>query len=380
MAHKTKTLIVTDYFYPHWTGISKSIFNLTQSLQHKLDFTVLTVKYSNALKDQEKVGEVNIMRTSPLLSFSRAKVSLLLILKFIKLVGNFDVIFINSPNAHILPISFLTKIFGKKLVLFHQGDLILPKGVMNRFIEKIFDLSTLISFSFVNKVSTYTRDYAEHSRVLRPFLNKFTALLLPIYIPSVQRSSKDAITTKLQLLKNQRKILFGFGGRFVEEKGFDILFDAIPNIRKKLPNAHFVFAGETNMAYENFFQKNVGKYNLVKRHITMLGLLNSKELSKFYESIDFIVIPSRTDCFNMVQAEAMLSGKPSIVSDIPGARYLVRQSAFGLTFQKENPADLATKLVHAVKNKSFLLKNYPKLLEILDNKRNVEAIRKYLEE
>ncbi|MBI2641445.1 glycosyltransferase family 4 protein [Candidatus Roizmanbacteria bacterium] len=372
-----KVLIVTDYFYPHWTGISKSIYNLVTSLQSKIHFTVLTVNYTGRLKSTETLKKIKIIRTFSTISFSRSKFSLSLFLKAIPLIRSNDVVFINSPSAHILPIALLAKVFKKKLLIFHQGDLILPNGFLNRIIEKIFDISSFISFSIAHKVATYTRDYAEHSRVLKPFLKKFSPLIMPIYLYDSPQGQTIKI---LQGLKNQKKILFGFGGRFVEEKGFDILFKAIPKVMREIPNAHFIFAGEIKMEYEDFFKKTQALFDRVRQNVTIMGLLDEKELAYFYKMIDFIVIPSRSDCFPLFQAEAMLAGKPSIVSDIPGARFLVRQTGFGLVFASEDPRDLVEKLIDAAKNRDRFRLGQQKVSEILNNTRNAEAIRKYIEE
>lgn len=374
--NKKKILIVSDFYYPHWTGISKSIYNLVLSLNNQFDFTILTVKFKKELKDCEEYPKnVKIIREKYILSFSRVKYSVSLIFKFFKIIKNYDIIFLNSPLSNILPLSVITKIHKKKLLIFHQGDLILPKGFFNKFIEKIFDISTIISFFLADKISTYTDDYAKHSRVMKFFLKKFQPMILPVLIQ--KKIKKDSVYKKLKKLKNEGKIIFGFGGRFVEEKGFDVLFNAIPQVIKKLPNAYFVFAGETNITYEKTFNNLKSKISKIKPYLTFLGLLDDNKLLNFYKMVDFIIIPSRSDCFNLFQAEAMLFSKPSIVSNIPGARYLVKKTDFGLIFDTENPSDLAEKIILAVKKRAELNKNYIKLTKILDKKNIYENIRRY---
>ena len=374
-----KILIVTDYFYPHWTGISKSIYYLIKTKFKSIKFDILTVNHNNKLKNEEKMFNSSIYRQPYIFSISRAKYSISIIFKFINIIKNYDEVLINSPFANILFFSFITKIFKKKLIIFHQGDLILPNGVFNKIIEKIFDISSLISFYLADKISTYTNEYATHSRIIKFFLKKFTALILPIYIKKEKLNKNSQIYKKLTQFKKNKTILFGFAGRFVEEKGFDFLFDAIAEVSKTKKNLHFVFAGETNIGYEKFFYKNLEKYEKIKKHLTLLGLLNEKELSYFYQLIDFIIIPSRSDCFALVQAEAMLFKTPSIVSNIPGASYLVKQTGFGLIFEKENYKDLAKKIIIAIKTKNKILKNFNKVLKILDNKENAKKIERFFE-
>jgi len=408
---KTKVLIVTDYFYPHWTGISKSLLYLSQSLKEKIDFNVLTVRFDSKLKSSESVMGVRILRENYLLNISRVKYSPQIIFKSISEIKKNDVVLINSPCSNILPISILTKLFGKKLLVFHQGDLILPSVSINRLIEVIFDVSSFISFFLADKISTYTLDYAHNSRVMKPFLSKLTSLLLPIptnvilTLSDPERAKSRLCGTKrvegkskltdssvlslpqnnkvgiiIKNLKEQNKLLIGFAGRFVEEKGFDILFESIPNILKNIPNAHFIFAGETNIEYENFYKNNLKTINLLKNNLTFLGLLDDRQMNEFYKNIELIIIPSRSDCFNLVQAEAMLNKVPSIVSNIPGARFLVKKTSFGRIFQNENPVSLASQVIYAVKHKEEMLKNYPKVFRTLDNQINTKLIKKFIEE
>ncbi len=373
-----KILIVTDYFYPHWTGISKSLYYLVKTKIENIKFDVLTTKYKKELKSKERIFQTTIYREPYIFSMSRVKYSIAVIFRFISLAHNYDGVLINSPCSNILPISLLTKILNIKLFIFHQGDLILPKGLKNRILEIIFDISSQISFYISNKISTYSRDYAIHSRIMKSFLNKFTPLLMPVIIDKKSIDKNNTIYQKLLNLKKQKKILFGFAGRFVEEKGFDILLNAIPETIKKNPNIYFVFAGDTNIAYENFYNKNRNKISLVKSHLTMLGLLKEVNLQNFYHLIDFIVIPSRSDCFNLVQAEAMLQDKPSIVTNIPGARFLVKNSDFGLIANVNDSVDLSSKIIEAVKKKSQLLNNFKQLKLILNNKKIIENINQFL--
>lgn len=349
--NRLRLLIITDYYYPHWTGIVKSIYNLSSVLSSKYQITILTVQYDKKLKQDEILKGTRIIRTKTLFTFSRVKYSLSLVSAAIKQINCCDTVLINTPCSNILPLAILTKIFKKKLLIFHQGDLILPKNIINHLIEIVFDLSTKTAFMLADKVSTYTQDYANHSRVLKPFLSKFTPVLMPVIFPLLNDEYINSTPIKeLNLLKNQKKILFGFAGRFVEEKGFDILLKAIPLVMKKLPQAHFVYAGQVKMNYENHFAQVQHLYNKVKNNVTILGLLNDQEMLKFYKAIDYIIIPSRSDCFNLVQAEAMLMGKPAITSNIPGVRYIIQTTHFGLLFESKNYYDLANKIINITQN------------------------------
>lgn len=367
--NKIRLLIISDYFYPHWTGISKSIYYLIQNIGSFTKTTVLTISYDNHLLREEGIFGATIIREPSLFTLSRAKYSLSINIKFIKLLSGVDTVLINAPSINILPFVVFAKIARKKTIIFHQGDLILPSGFKNRILEVIFYINSYLAFFFADKVSTYTKDYGENSKLLKNFLKKFTPLILPVL--AVAKNPKKTI--------NKKGILFGFAGRFVEEKGFDILFRAIPLICKKIPNAHFVYAGKP-MEYEDFFEKNKSLYNSVKNKVEFMGLLNEKEMNKFYEKINFMIIPSRSDCFNLVQAEAMLHGIPCISSNIPGLRVMIQKTGFGILFEKENPVDLAKKVSIALREYNKIINSYQKVKEILNNKKNVKKIKKFIAE
>ena len=123
--------------------------------------------------------------------------------------------------------------------------------------------------------------------------------------------------------------MVGFAGRFVEEKGFDFLLQAIPFVRRS-PSARFVFAGDTHIAYERFFERSLPFLEPVREAVIELGLVGDpRRMADFYAMCDVFVLPSRTDCFAIVQVEALLSGTPLVTSDIPGAREVVRVTGAG---------------------------------------------------
>lgn len=366
-----KVLIVTDFFHPHWTGVSKSIFNATQALSAEFDFTVLTVRYKKELSFFENLSGVKVIRTIPFFSFSRAKYSLALVFRAIKLIRGSQVVMINSPCSNVLPIAVLSKLLRKKLLIFHQGDLILPHGLVNGLIEKIFDLCTRLSCILADKVSTYTKDYALHSRVLKPFLKKFEPIIWPL--PEFKKSNlihqkpvASKISIKLQKLKKNKTTIFGFAGRFVEEKGFDVLFKAIAQLDLKQKKIHFVFAGETDVKYEHTFTKNLPKLSQIKDRITFLGLLSGEELCSFYQSIDCFILSSRSECFALVQPESMAQKKPVIAPNIPGARQVVKQTRFGWLFESEDEKSLARAICKAKENLDSVQANYYQVEKMFD--------------
>jgi len=374
--NKKKLLIVTDYFYPHWTGFSKAIYSMTQILKNQYVITILTVQHDKKLKKIEFLNGLLIIRCRYLFSISRSKYSIGIIYNFFKEIQSNDKVLINAPSANIFFYSLIMKAFHKKLIVYHHAHLLLPKSFWNNLLQKTFEFLTTSAYLLVDKIGTHSLDYARYTPLLRPYLKKIEPVLIPVSINQLAVDIKTVI--KLQGLKKKDAVFMGFAGRFVYEKGFDLLLKSIPEIISKNPKVKFVFAGMTNIYYESFFQQHRGLWNKYKRHIINLGFLNEQELMAFYKVIDYIIIPSRIDSFNMIQAEAALNGVPIIASNIPGLRFLIQKTGFGLLFKKESIADLVLKIEVALKNRDNLMKNYPKVKDFLDKKVLSKKLRDFI--
>lgn len=369
--------IVSDFYLPHWTGISKSVAYTVEALHDDFLLSIITVQFDKKLALEENKNKLKIIRCPVFFSLSRAQFSLALIINFFKNISQTDIVLINSPSIHILPIALISKIFNKKLLIFHHGDLILPVGIVNFFIEKIFNLSTLIAFSFAHQLATYTNDYAINSRLLSKFPKKTQNFILPLPYFCQEKKEKNIdlkIKKKLLKIKKDKKILIGFAGRFVEEKGFDVLLKAGIELKKQRNDFFFVFAGEKNITYEKTYETNQKLIKQLEDEIIFLGLLDDEQLLEFYQAIDLFVLPSRSECFGLVQAEAMAEQTPVLVANIPGARDPVKKTSFGLLFDANNAEDLLKKINTMLNKLPSYNQQYQKVLNYF----NYEKSRKNL--
>lgn len=353
-----RALLASEYFYPHWTGIAKAFEILAQDLiKQGYKVTVLTTQFKKDLALSEDRNGLIIKRSPYQFTISRTHYSFTALLDFLKEVIKNDVVVINSPHSNILFFTVLAKLFGKKVFIFHQGDLTLPRMtgsiIKNWIIERIFDVLTIPAFLLANKISTYTEDYARNSRTMKYFLYKYFS-----YIPF----KKISVLSKKHSKEEYR---VGFAGRFVEEKGFDILYQAMKRVnRVNSRDVQFVFAGEKNISYEPFFKSHKKLFESQK-HVKYLGLLDKGALQDFYTSLDVFVVSSRSDCFPLTQIEAALSGIPLVCTNIPGARMLVKETNVGVLVEPNNPGALVDGILEVLKNKDKYLKNKNNVLSFL---------------
>jgi len=322
-------LMTLTYYYPHWTGLTAFAVRLAEGLAargHRV--TVVTSRYRPELPSEEVHNGVRIVRVQPVLRLSRGQVMPAFLPAVNRLIRENDVVQVHTPMLETVAVAYLAHRAGRKVLMTHHGDLVMPRGLWNQFVQKTVGYLLRKGGEQADLISIYTRDYAENSAFLRRFGDKVVPVYPPFSFPLADR--EDAMAWRSELGLDGAKVV-GFAGRWVEEKGFDYLLAAIPAVLERHPNTKFVYAGETRVVYERFFERCRPLLEAHGEHVVQLGLItDSQRMADFYAMCDVFVLPSRTDCLASVQVEAMLSGTPVVATNIPGAREVVRVTGMGL--------------------------------------------------
>jgi glycosyltransferase involved in cell wall biosynthesis len=343
-----KILIILTYYNPHWTGLTVYARRLAEGLARRgHDVTVLTSQHEKTLPLKEMLNGVRIVRLPALFRLSRGVVMPTFPIALWRLIKDADVVNVHIPILEAPLISFYARRLRRPIVYSHHGDLTMPAGAFNQFTERVVTRFMSQALRGATFVTVPSADYGRYSPFLRPFRDKLHSIYPPVEIPEPDPSRVTAWKEDLGLSRSR---IVGFAGRWVEEKGFDYLLQAIPEIVKAVPEAHFVYAGQSDIPYEDFFQRCAPSLACVAQHVTMLGLLTDpRELANFYAMCDVFALPSRTDCFPLAQIEAMLCGTPVVAADIPGAREVVTVTGMGLLVPPRDPSALAAGIIEALR-------------------------------
>ena len=122
----------------------------------------------------------------------------------------------------------------------------------------------------------------------------------------------------------------GFAGRFVVEKGVEVMVQAC-----RLAGVPMRFAGDAPQ-HPAVRPDDDAQFVMTR---------SSAELAAFYRGARIIVVPSIwPETFGIVAAEAMSHGIPVIASRIGGLQYSLRDGESGLLVEPGNAADLADKI------------------------------------
>jgi len=102
-------------------------------------------------------------------------------------------------------------------------------------------------------------------------------------------------------------------------------------------------------------QGNMLRGILQKGHVldrvTFGGQISQTDLPRWYHMADIYISPSHVDGSSVSLMEALASGLPPIVSDIPANREWVEDGVNGWLFRDGDVGDLAEKILHAIKNR-----------------------------
>jgi glycosyltransferase involved in cell wall biosynthesis len=106
-----------------------------------------------------------------------------------------------------------------------------------------------------------------------------------------------------------------FLGRIVNQKGPDLLVEAIPKVLSNRWDVKFIFAGDGGM--KAHLQNRVVEFG-VEGSTKFLGWVPFPSLIELLNSVDIVCIPSRNEPFGVVLLEAWVAGRPVVATDVGG--------------------------------------------------------------
>lgn len=141
-------------------------------------------------------------------------------------------------------------------------------------------------------------------------------------------------------LPPESPVLLFFG--FVREyKGLHVLLDALPQIRKRLPDVRLVIAGEAYDDPERYRSliREHGLNDVVHWHD---GYVPSEDVPAYFSAADLVVQPYVNATQSGVAQIAFHFETPMVVTDVGGLSEVVPDEVAGLVVPPESPDALAT--------------------------------------
>ena len=121
------------------------------------------------------------------------------------------------------------------------------------------------------------------------------------------------IDDSLEIRKTSNSVRrFAFVGRLNRIKNVDLLLSAWSKLGDKTRNCELLIIGDGDTAYKKELEEFATANKL--NNVRFLGFIMGKDLQKLVHSIDFQILPSKSENFGMVVPEALIQGVPVIAS------------------------------------------------------------------
>lgn len=122
-----------------------------------------------------------------------------------------------------------------------------------------------------------------------------------------------------------------------ERKGIDSVINALPSIRKKVPDVNYTIIGDGN---DRPRLEQLAQQCGVADIVHFAGHVPDQQLLSYLNGTDLFVLPSRTEGFGIVFIEAMACGKAVIAGAHGGSPEVIDQGVTGLLVQHDDQSAL----------------------------------------
>lgn len=339
-----KVLITATYFHPYSSGLSFYALRLARGLLglgHEV--CVLTSQYDKSLPLEENLDGIKIVRVKVGIKLSKGVLMPDLKTLAKKWIVWADVVNVHMPQFEAFVFARLAKQLNKPLVVTYHCDLVMSGGWFSRLAGWGTNLLGKQTLKQARVIVQNTLDYAQHSEILKPHLDKVNEVPAPVVFLKSSPDEKMQFRKKFGLADNDK--VLGLAGRVASEKGYEYLAQALPLVWEKYPTALVVHAGSWKgvIGEEAYLAKVEAMIQPFGEKWKSLGFLTDEDFMRFFAACDVLVFSSlnATESFGIVQIEAMSQGTPVVASDLPGVRQPVLQTGVGRIVPVRNAVALA---------------------------------------
>ena len=239
---------------------------------------------------------------------------------------------------------------------------------------KILDFLAGIIFRFIAKKesSTFIFQNSDHQKLFieKKYVDVDRSKIIfgnGIDIPKAPFSVSD----------HKNIIRFCFVGRLAKSKGLKDFIDAIEIIEKNNFKVSALIAGYRNEGNLDYFDASFYEKINEKHNIELLKEIEHSKILSIYKPGDVFVLPSYSEGLPKAALEAASISMPLILTNISGCSECIDGN--GYLVEKENPDDLAKKMIKFIEKPDSVIKMGLASKKIVQNKFSIKEIAaKYL--
>lgn len=219
---------------------------------------------------------------------------------------------------------------------------ILVYGVDAWMVEDKWKIAALHTAEKIVSISGYTRDRLIKEQNL-PF-DKIPLLPVTFDASRFEISPKPDYLLKRYGLKPEQPVILTVTRLSSEDgyKGYDQILQALPEIRRQLPDVHYILVGKGNDRPR--IEQLVAQLHL-QDCVTLAGFIPDNEIGDHYNLCNVFAMPSKGEGFGIVYLEALACGKPTLGGNQDGAIDALCNGTLGALVEPDNVGAIAQTIV-----------------------------------
>lgn len=346
-------VLLIESRYNSFYGAQKSMVKLIKTLEGRFNCTVLTTA-EGTLKNEltRRNIEVEIIKLGKkanvfggkFFSYSflnKMVVAFNIIFYNFKLIpyilrNNFDVIYVNDIRASFY-VFLASGVLRKKLICYIRGEL-------------TDDILTNIGLRIPDRVITIAhgvlRQLPRH--LIQKYEDKFVNIYTGFNFEEINILQKEK--AKQQLGIDINKLNIGFVGSLHPRKGLDLLIQALDTL-STTNDLNLTIIGGKSEGYEAYWESIRETLDQSKIDYNYLGYQNNMNI--IYNSLDILVLPSRSEGLPRTVIEGMIYKLPVIATDVGGTKEIIDNDDKGILINKDSVKELSQAIEKLMSSKTL---------------------------
>ena len=374
-----KILMLTWEYPPRVVGgISKVVYDLSHRLiKDGHQVTVVTYRDGDTSYYEDDEG-INVYRVDNYMIHPNNFIDWIMQLNFnmvakaselMNKFGKFDVI-----HAHDWLVSYAAKSLKEAydvpmVATIHATENGRNSGIHDETQRYINDSEWQLTYEASEVIvnSNYMKN--EIQRIFGLPYDKISVIPNGVKLDKFEGIERDYDLRRQYAMDNEKIILYV--GRLVYEKGVQNLIGAMPKILENYHDSKLVICGRGGMMDELKQEAhNLG----IDEKVYFVGYCDAAKVQKMYINADIAVFPSTYEPFGIVALEGMLSGTPTVVSDVGGLNEIVEHGVTGMKSYAGNSNSIADSVLALLYDQELCDRVSKNAIEVVKEKYNWNII------
>jgi glycosyltransferase involved in cell wall biosynthesis len=339
-----RVVMVVRLFFPWIGGTERQAHRLAQQLvKQGVEVRVVTGRWFRGTPRRETVDGIEVFRNHGLWEFLGIKglrklggylYILTLVWHLWRTRHGYDVIHVHALNYHTFAAVLAGRLTRRPVIV---------KIANSGFGSDIEKMKTGQQLALSHLMLPTALRSDRFVAVNRTIVGELVAVGVPttriIRIPNgvdISRSKKE------RTYELHDPVRLTFVGRLHEQKGVDVLLQALRQLRERRPGVRLCLrlVGDGPSKAELVA---IADRNEIAEDVEFLG--DRDDVAELLEESDIFVLPSRAEGLSNALLEAMSGGLPVVVSNIPGNDDVIEHEDNGLLFTSDDPTSLTSELM-----------------------------------